>query len=89
VKSCGEAKLKTFKPKNPEVGKWKVNESSGARSTFKPKPTFDQLLSKYVNEKANQKHKDWPGDLKRQRSPPRMLPHSPPKGPQKQELQQQ
>jgi hypothetical protein len=64
VKSSGETKLKTFKPKNPEFSKWKVNESSGPCPTFKLRPTLDHLLSKYINEMANQKCKDWSRGLK-------------------------
>lgn len=72
VQSNGGAKFRTFRPKNPEIGKWKVNEAKGPRQTFKPKPTFDQLMNKYTTEKANQKHRDWPRGSKRQRSPPRL-----------------
>ena len=39
---------RTFKPKHPEVGTWKVNESKVQGKLEKQKLTFDQLLNKYT-----------------------------------------
>ena len=46
------AKPKMIKPKNPEVGKWKLNEAKKHNKVKKFKPTFKQLLSKYEKDKA-------------------------------------
>ena len=47
-----EHKPKMMKPKNPEVGCWKVNEQN--KAPRKPKVTFDLLLDKYQRGKAGQ-----------------------------------
>ena len=43
-----KSRPKTFKPKSPEVGTWKVNESKVWGKVEKQKLTFDQLLNKYT-----------------------------------------
>jgi hypothetical protein len=42
----------TFKPRRPETGTWKTNTFKATGRLLKSSPTFDQLLSKYVNKKA-------------------------------------
>jgi hypothetical protein len=46
-----------LKPKNPEADKWKVVKAKvkGKKESFKP--TFDYLLSKYVNQKTVSKNR--------------------------------
>ena len=39
---------RTFKPKRPEVGTWKVNEPKVQGTVLKQGPTFSQLLNKYT-----------------------------------------
>ena len=47
----GEArKPKTFKPRSPEVGRWKANERR--QSPPRPKANFDTLLAKYKDGRA-------------------------------------
>lgn len=58
---------KFVKPKSPEVGKWKTNEAKV--HCKKIKPTFDMLLSKYVNQ-ASGSSSNWSSNLKRSRSLP-------------------
>jgi hypothetical protein len=41
-----------IKPKRPEIGTWKTNQQKRQGTFVKFKPTFDQLLHKYVNQKA-------------------------------------
>jgi hypothetical protein len=41
-----------IKPKRPEVGTWKVKELKVQGRFAKQRPTFDQLLNKYTNQKA-------------------------------------
>ena len=59
-------RVKFVKPKSPEVGKWKKNEAKVQRKRIKP--TFDMLLSKYVNPSAGSSS-NRPLDLNRPRSP--------------------
>jgi hypothetical protein len=56
---------RTFKPRRPEIGTWKTYTIKAAGRLVKLGPTFDQLLSKYVKNKAS------PSDRlpKRPRSP--------------------
>jgi hypothetical protein len=51
------SRSKMLKPKNPEVDEWKVVNAKvkGKKKNFKP--TFDYLLSKYVNQKTELR--DW------------------------------
>jgi hypothetical protein len=58
-------RLRTFKPRRPEIGKWKTNTFKTAGRLVKIGPTFDQLLSKYVKEKAGSRDR------------PAKRPHSP------------
>jgi hypothetical protein len=44
-------RLRTFKPRRPEIGTWKTNTFKAAGPLVKSGPTFDQLLSKYVKKK--------------------------------------
>ena len=48
---------KMLKPKNPEVDEWKVVKAKvkGKKKNFNP--TFDYLLSKYVNQKAESRNR--------------------------------
>jgi hypothetical protein len=39
---------RTFKPKSPERGRWKIDERSSQYKKFRAKPTFDLLLNKYT-----------------------------------------
>ena len=57
--------VKFFKPKSPEVGKWKTNEAKVQRKRVKP--TFDMLLSKYANQAAGSSS-NRSSNLKRSRS---------------------
>src|SRR3990170_4727255 len=41
-----DTRVKFVKPKSPEVGKWKTNETKVQHKRIKP--TFDTLLSKYA-----------------------------------------
>jgi hypothetical protein len=43
---------RTFKPRRPEIGTWKMNTFKAAGRLVKTGPTFDQLLSKYVKKKV-------------------------------------
>jgi hypothetical protein len=43
---------KMLKPKNPEVDQWKVVKAKVKGKMKNFKPTFDYLLSKYVNQKT-------------------------------------
>jgi hypothetical protein len=43
---------RTFKPRQPEIGTWKINMFEAAGGLVKSSPTFDQLLSKYVKKKV-------------------------------------
>jgi hypothetical protein len=56
---------RTFKPRQPEIGTWKIDTIKAAGRLVKSDPAFDQLLSKYVKKKAG------PSDrpAKRPRSP--------------------
>jgi hypothetical protein len=45
-------RLRTFKPRRPEIGTWKTNTFKEASRLVKSGPTFDQLLSKYVKKKV-------------------------------------
>jgi hypothetical protein len=45
-------RLRTFKPRRPEIGTWKTNTFKAAGRLVKSAPTFDQLLSKYVKKNA-------------------------------------
>ena len=62
---------KMVKPKSPEVGRWKVNESKSkaTKKLEKPKPTLSALLAKYENGKTSQKGGNQPNTLKCSRSP--------------------
>ena len=40
-----------IKPKNPEIGVWKVN--GGRRQAPRPKPTVSMLLEKYTSRKTS------------------------------------
>jgi hypothetical protein len=55
----------TFKPRRPEICTWKTNTFKAAGRLVKTGTTFDQLLSKYVKNKAGPR--DWPA--KQPRSP--------------------
>ena len=55
-----------IKPKNPEIGMWKVN--GGRRQAPRPKPTVSMLLEKYTSRKTNNVF-NWLGGNKRPRSP--------------------
>jgi hypothetical protein len=63
---------KMLKPKNPEVDEWKVVKVKvkGKRKNFKP--TFDYLLSKYMNQKIKSRDRSSKGSatpsLKQDRS---------------------
>jgi hypothetical protein len=46
------SRSKMLKPKNPEVDEWKVVNTKIKGKKKKFKPTFDSLLSKYVNKKT-------------------------------------
>jgi hypothetical protein len=50
-----------LKPKNPEVDEWKVVKVKvkGKKKNFKP--TFDYLLSKYVNQKTESRDRSSKG----------------------------
>jgi hypothetical protein len=56
---------RTFKPRRPEIGTWKINTFKAAGRLVKSGPTFDQLLSKYMKKNVG------PSDqaAKRPRSP--------------------
>jgi hypothetical protein len=61
-----------LKPKNPKVDEWKVVKAKvkGKKKNFKP--TFDYLLSKYVNQKNKSRDRSSKGSalpfLKQDRS---------------------
>ena len=57
--------LKFIKPKNPEVGQWKVNAANAKYKRIKP--TFDVLLNKYVRTAGSSRSRHY---RKRARSPP-------------------
>jgi hypothetical protein len=44
-----EPRLRMITPKNPEPGKWKVNQG---RQDRKVRPTFDMLLEKYACQRS-------------------------------------
>jgi hypothetical protein len=50
-----------LKPKNPKVDEWKVVKTKvkGKKKNFKP--TFDYLLSKYVNQKIESRDRSSKG----------------------------
>jgi hypothetical protein len=50
-----------LKPKNPEVDEWKVVKAKvkGKKKNFKP--TFDYLLTEYVNQKAESRDRSSKG----------------------------
>jgi hypothetical protein len=52
---------KMLKPKNPKVDEWKVVKAKvkGKKKNFKP--TFDYLLSKYVNQKIESRDRSSKG----------------------------
>jgi hypothetical protein len=56
---------RTFKPRRPEIGTWKTNKFKAAGRLVKTGPTFDQLLSNYVKNKASPRERP----AKRPRSP--------------------
>jgi hypothetical protein len=56
---------RTFKPRWPEIGTWKTNTFKAAGRLVKSSSTFDQLLSKYVKNKAGSSDRP----AKRPRSP--------------------
>jgi hypothetical protein len=52
-----ERQPRMIKPKNPEIGQWKKNERSKSQSC--PKATFDILMAKYREGRAdNRGHKN-------------------------------
>lgn len=58
-----------IKPKNPEVGVWKVNKGKKPVLKPRPRPTFKQLLEKYTSQKNTNAFSQF-GGAKRPRSPP-------------------
>ncbi len=58
-----------IKPKNPEVGVWKVNKGKKPVLKPRPRPTFKQLLEKYTSQKNTNVFSRL-GGAKRPRSPP-------------------
>jgi hypothetical protein len=46
----GQRRPRTFKPRRPEIGTWKMNTLKASGRLVKADPTFDQLLSKYVQK---------------------------------------
>jgi hypothetical protein len=53
-----ERPLKMIKPKSPKGGQWQINE--GGKPQQRPKTTFDILMSKYKEGRADIKgHKNW------------------------------
>jgi hypothetical protein len=57
-----------IKPKNPEIGVWKVNGKK--KQAPRPKPTVSMLLEKYTSRRTNNMFNRL-GGVKRPRSPPR------------------
>jgi hypothetical protein len=55
------SRSKMLKPKNPEVDEWKVVKVKvkGKKKNFKP--TFDYLLSRYVNQKTESRDRSSKG----------------------------
>src|SRR5438132_1187098 len=62
---------KFIKPKSPEVRRWKTNRVEAKRKRIKP--TFDMLLSKYMNQSAGSKS-NWPSYMKCPRAHPKEKP---------------
>jgi hypothetical protein len=52
---------KMLKPKNPEVDEWKVVKAKVKSKKKNFKPTFDYLLSKYVNQKTESRDRSSKG----------------------------
>lgn len=48
----------TFRPQRLEIGTWKQNTYKASGHLISTEPTFNWLLSKYVNKKAAPR--DWP-----------------------------
>jgi hypothetical protein len=61
--------LRTFIPHRPEIGTWKTNEKKN-QGKFMPKPpcTFDRLMAKYKQEKADSQNRPL---KKRESAPPK------------------
>jgi hypothetical protein len=61
--------LRTFIPHRPEIGTWKTNEKKN-QEKFVPKPscTFDRLMAKYKQEKADSQNRPL---KKRESTPPK------------------
>src|SRR3954469_7470100 len=57
-----------IKPKDPEIGVWKVNGKK--KQAPRPKPTVSMLLEKYTSHRTNNVFNRL-GGVKRPRSPPR------------------
>ncbi|XP_025826659.1 mitochondrial GTPase 1-like isoform X2 [Panicum hallii] len=72
-----QGRPKMIKPRRPEVGTWKVNESKVQGKFAKHKPTFHQLLNKYMKQKAVPKDRPL---KKRPWSPPHQNRPSSPQG---------
>ena len=52
-----------FKPKNPEVNAWKEYQGKNRRLPPGTKPTVDQLIAKYMRQKADQDNRPVKKDL--------------------------
>lgn len=68
----GQSSLpRMIKPRSPEIGRWKVNESrnKATKRVEKPKPTFKDLSAKYEG-RAGKGVASRPNNFKRPRSPP-------------------
>ena len=51
--ASGVRVLRTFVPQRPEIGTWKTNEKKNQGEFVKKQCTFDRLMAKYKQQKAD------------------------------------
>jgi hypothetical protein len=68
-----EPRMRMFKPRNPELGEWKVNRQPEPHAWVKP--TLDMLLEKYTRQ-CHQSVFQRLGDMVQRRSPSLGVDHS-------------
>lgn len=60
--------MRTFVPHRPEIETWKTNEQKNKGTVAKPLCTFDRLMAKYKNQKADSQNRPM---KKRESTPPK------------------
>ena len=66
--TSGVRVLRTFVPQRPEIGTWKTNEKKNQGEFVKKQCTFDRLMAKYKQQKADFQNRPF---KKRESTPPK------------------